>query len=291
MPDIDRVAAQIRAVGEEIALRHFRRLEPGQVEQKTGPNDLVTVADLAVERALTDWLAANHPDSVVLGEEAYAADPAILGILQGDRPVWVIDPIDGTINFANGVPLFATIVAYVVRGETVMGWIHDPVHDLTAVAERGSGAALLSAGGAERRPARTGSPPDLAHMTGCINLRSHPRRDLVARLAAAGDRFSTQIMLRCSGAEHIAMAQGQIDFSVYGSMYPWDHAAGCLIAEEAGGHAARLDGVRYMPGLPPRQAWPLMLAHSEEAWHRVRRELFADWDEGATVAAAVPAGR
>src|SRR5690606_26152944 len=106
------------------------------------------------------------------------------------------------------------------------------------------------------------------------------------RLAAASDRYATQLVLRCSGVEHIAAAQGQIDFSIYSTMYPWDHAAGCLIVEEAGGHAARLDGVRYAPVLPPRNPWPLMLAHSAEGWERVRRELIGDWDADAAVRAA-----
>jgi len=283
MPDIDQVAARIRAVGADIALRHFRQLDPAEIQQKTGPSDLVTVADLAVEQALTTWLEAEHPGTVVLGEEGFAADPGKLDLLAGDRPVWIIDPIDGTINFATGVPLFATIVAYVVGGETRMGWIHDPVHDLTAMAERGAGAILVS-GGDTRRVARTGTPPDLGHMTACINLRNHPDRAGMGRLAMAGNRYATQLVLRCSGAEYLAAVQGQIDFSVYGSMFPWDHAAGCLIVEEAGGHAARLDGRRYRPTLPPRHASPLLVAHSPQGWQNLRNDLFAGWpgdvDEG-----------
>lgn len=275
MPDMDKVAAQMRAVGAEIALRHFRQLDPLQVKQKTGPGDLVTIADLAVEKALSAWLEDQHPGTVVLGEEGFAADPARMDLLAGDRPVWVIDPIDGTINFANGVPLFAIILAYVVGGETRMGWIHDPVHDLTVMAERGAGAVLLS--GDRRRAARTGSPPALDHMTACINLRNHPDRLGVGRLAMAGNLFSTHLVLRCSGAEYLAAAQGQIDFAVYGSMYPWDHAAGCLIVEEAGGHASRLDGRRYVPTLPPRHPSPLMVAHSRAGWDLLHRTLFADW--------------
>ncbi|MFC3225931.1 inositol monophosphatase family protein [Marinibaculum pumilum] len=275
-PDPVRIATRVRSIGEEIALHHFRQLDPAQVKQKTGPNDLVTVADVAVEEALTEWLSATYPGTVVLGEEAVAADPSLMSLLDGDQPVWVIDPIDGTINFATGVPMFATILAYVVRGETQMGWIHDPVQDLTAVAERGGGARLL-AKGREFRPACTGNPPALSHMTGCVNVRSHADRAAVASLAAVSDRYATQLILRCSGVEYLAAAQAQIDFAAYGSMYPWDHAAGCLIVEEAGGHAARLDGTRYRPGLPPKQHWPLLVAQSEAGWHMVRNELFGSW--------------
>ncbi|MEQ8344712.1 MAG: inositol monophosphatase [Sneathiellaceae bacterium] len=289
LPDPARVAAQIRSIGEEIALHHFRQLEPGQVSQKTGPSDLVTVADLAVEKALTAWLLDAYPDTVVLGEEAFAADPSRIDLLQGDQPVWVIDPIDGTINFASGVPMFATILAYVVGGETRMGWIHDPVQDLMALAEQGAGATLL-AGGSERRPARTGTPPALSHMTGCINLRNHGDRAAVASLAEASDRYGTQLILRCSGAEYLAAVQGQIDFAAYGSMYPWDHAAGCLIVAEAGGYAARLDGPAYRPTMPARQHWPLLVAHSRAGWETVRSDLFgAAWLSEADTAGQPPA--
>jgi len=95
-----------------------------------------------MERRLSAVLRELLPGSVVIGEEATAADPAVHDLISGADPVWVIDPIDGTSNFAAGWPAFGVIVALISGGETLMGWIHDPNAGHTAIAERGSGAWL-----------------------------------------------------------------------------------------------------------------------------------------------------
>src|SRR5262249_9551648 len=114
----------------------FRRLAAGDVREKA-PGDLVTVADDAVEARLAPLLTSLVPGSTIVGEEATASDVNLLNRLHADDPVWTIDPIDGTGNFAGGIPAFAVMVAFVFKGEISAAWIHDPVNARTAVAAVG----------------------------------------------------------------------------------------------------------------------------------------------------------
>ena len=139
MPDPESVARLIEEAAAEEILPRFRKLAAGDVREKK-PGDLVTIADEETERRLTAALLALEPGSVVLGEEAAAGDPSVLSRLSHGAPVWVIDPIDGTSNFAEGRPYFAVMVAYIRDDEVCAGWIHDPVNGRTAVAEAGEGA-------------------------------------------------------------------------------------------------------------------------------------------------------
>ena len=133
------VAALLRQATQAEILPRFRRLAAGAIRAKSGPLDLVTDADEAAERVIAAGLLARFPGCVVVGEEAVAADPALLHALDGAELAFVVDPVDGTANFAAGLPLFGCMAAAIVRGEIVGAWIHDPLGDDTAVALRGEG--------------------------------------------------------------------------------------------------------------------------------------------------------
>lgn len=136
----DAVATIIRDVAREEILPRYNTLKVHEVRAKSHPGDLVTVADVAAEAALGKRLRDLLPGSVVVGEEGTAADPGLLRLLTEDAPVWVLDPVDGTRNFAHGIPRFAVMVALVRGGDTVCGWILDPVADVLYVAEQGAGS-------------------------------------------------------------------------------------------------------------------------------------------------------
>lgn len=231
--DPDRISALIAAVAQQEILPRFRTLGEGQVRTKTHPGDLVTDADVEAEKALTRLLAAELPGSVVVGEESVHADKAVLDRLKGDAPVWVIDPVDGTHNFATGKPLFATLVALVIGGQTVQGWLHDPVRGLTITAEAGSGAWLNG-----RRLSVAGQGCRLADLTGSAGRRPNKALNGQAR----------QFLHHASaGHDYMALAEGRMNFAVFRRLMPWDHAAGVLAHEEAGGTAALADGRPYSP--------------------------------------------
>jgi fructose-1,6-bisphosphatase/inositol monophosphatase family enzyme len=156
MMDMEKVAALIRETAEAVIVPRFRMLKQDEIREKK-PGDFVTVADLDSERMLTERLLAWLPGSAVLGEEAAATDASRLALLAGEAPVWVIDPIDGTANFARGQEGFAVILALVERAELCAGWIYDPLGEAMVMAEAGGGAwsegrRLAVAAEAEPRP-------------------------------------------------------------------------------------------------------------------------------------------
>lgn len=140
-----------KAAAAEITPR-FRQLAAHEIVEKNGPHDLVTVADRAAEEYLTASLTTLLPGSVVVGEEAVHADPAVYEELQGDAPVWIVDPVDGTRQFVRGEPGFCSLVALARRGELLASWTFAPALDEMAVAVRGRGATLNG------EPIRSGSP-------------------------------------------------------------------------------------------------------------------------------------
>ncbi len=119
----------------------FQQLEDHEVRKKD-KGELVTVADVAAEQVISRRLLDLMPGSLVVGEEAVAEDPRVMEVLGGTAPVWVIDPIDGTGNFAGGRPVFAVMVALIRQAETLGAWIHDPIGQRTGIAQAGEGTFL-----------------------------------------------------------------------------------------------------------------------------------------------------
>jgi fructose-1,6-bisphosphatase/inositol monophosphatase family enzyme len=261
LPDIVKVATLIEDVAASEIMPRFGRTV---ARTKTGPHDLVTEADEAAERALEARLPALAP-GIVVGEEAVAANPGLLDAATRPEPYWVVDPVDGTANFAVGLPLFGVMVAYVLAGEAVAAWIHDPVRGITATAERGGGAWL-----GQRRLA-VAKPDSLAHMAGTAGVR-YGARDIAERVGRRADRVASYLILRCAAQEYLALLQGQTHFCLYHRTYPWDHAPGCLLATEAGGVARRLDGTAYRAGDGIWSA-PLLISASDESWGWVKAAL------------------
>ena len=139
--DLADLAALLREAGRVEVMPRFRHLGAGAVRTKTDALDLVTDADVAAERAITAGLLRRFPGAVVVGEEATAADPSLLARVGDAELAFVVDPVDGTSNFADGLPLFGVMAAAVVRGEVVGAAIHDPVGDDCVLALRGGGLA------------------------------------------------------------------------------------------------------------------------------------------------------
>ncbi|MBY0508617.1 MAG: inositol monophosphatase [Rhodospirillaceae bacterium] len=231
--------AAMRAVAEKYILPRFKKLAEGDVRSKTHPGDLVTIADTESEHALTDMLPKLLPGSLVIGEEAASADAGVLRHLAGEDPVWIIDPVDGTANFVNGVACFAVMVALVRHGETLAGWIHDPVANRTLWAEKGRGAWLAEGGAAAvkvqvPRPQRDA----LSAMTAGLYNRD---------LAALKGKFARIVRLGSAAHDYWSLSDGRMQVLAFRRLKPWDHAAGVLIHTEAGGYNKMLSGQDYSP--------------------------------------------
>ena len=268
--DIDWLAQVLAEAAEREIMPRFRRLEAGDIRQKTSAADLVTEADVNAERAITETIAERFPRALIVGEEACEADGSLLPKLAGSDLAFVIDPIDGPVNFASGVPLFGVMLAVVKDGETVAGIIHDPVGGDFLVGMRGAGSHIVSSH--ERRPVGVAEPAPVSQMTGGLSWQflEEPERSLLARNHA---KCLSHFAYRCAAHEYRLVAGGHAHFVVYNKLMPWDHLAGALIHEEAGGYVARLDGSPY---LPSHFDGGLMAAPDRESWTELRRELWAE---------------
>ena len=245
--DMDIVARLMTEVAETEIMPRWRNLADTDIRAKTGPNDLVTVADEESEKVLTRRLMEILPGSVVVGEEGVAANPALMDLLGGTDPVWIVDPVDGTSNFAKGDEKFAVMVALAVADETVASWILEPVTGWTIMAAKGEGAEMLSADGGRSR-LRVAAPVPLGEMAGSFALRFLPDAVRQPTRDAATETLGRHYRLGCAGVEYLKLVTGDAHFAFYWKTMPWDHAPGILIHAEAGGHNARAtDGRPYRP--------------------------------------------
>ena len=258
IPMIEPVAELMAEVAAEIIMPRFQKLAAHEVSEK-GPGDLVTIVDTEAEHRIAARLLDLVPGSRVVGEEGASADPSVLAALAGDDPVWLIDPLDGTQNFANGKACFATIIAYCVKGEIIAGWIGDPIAKTIAWAVRGEGAWSR---GAALRVSRT----PIAKMTGSVGSKTRRHIEGV-RTSGRGDTPAKLLRYACVGREYLELAKGSFHFAQYaGRLKPWDHAAGVLIHAEAGGYGRLVEGAT--PYSPARGIFegPLRLAPDEASW-------------------------
>ncbi|MDQ0380206.1 myo-inositol-1(or 4)-monophosphatase [Amycolatopsis thermophila] len=219
------VAVRVASEAAELARRARDAMvagEPVQVETKSTATDVVTAVDRAVEQLVRDRLAELRPGDHVLGEEA--------GGSSGDGVTWVVDPIDGTVNFLYGVPLFAVSLAAQVGGVSVAGAVVEPVSGRCWTAVRGSGAWL------DGRRLSVSSPSRLdLSLVGTGFAYSAQRRARQAQFVAG---LLTRVRdVRRAGVASLdlcAVAAGWLDGYVEHGLNRWDWAVGALVAEEAG---------------------------------------------------------
>lgn len=267
--DLAKIDSIIREIGTEEIAPRFRKLAEGDVEMK-GVNDPVTVADKETERRLTEELMNFLPGSVVVGEETFAKDKSIMARLDGDDPVWIIDPIDGTRNFVAGHPEFATMVALVKRREAIASWIHDPISGDTVQAEKGSGVWLRG----ERLELAAGN--DLGNTVGLVGARvkkfiSDPS------LMPSGNQLPPIEIGSCACFDYPRLFKGDVSFAdaktkragflFYLHTNAWDHVPGMLLAHEAGAYSADWSGQPYDMS-KPRSG--LLYAPNVDVWQKLR---------------------
>lgn len=269
--DLGAIAALLRAVGRAEVMPRFRHLPAGGVRTKAGPLDLVTDADEAAEAVIAAGLRQRFPGARVIGEEATAADPSLLDGLADAALAFAVDPIDGTANYAAGLPLFGMMVGVVARGEVVGSVIHDPVLGDWALALRGEGAWVEDSDGTRTKLA-VAAPVRPERMSGHAGWRFAPS-PLRATIVRNMPRLGACWDYRCAAHEYRLAASGGCDFLLFHRLMPWDHAAGWLLHREAGGYAARFDGSPYAPA---HTGGGLICAADRASWEMVRAALLGD---------------
>ena len=237
----------LRAAARTEIMPRFRKLGADSIRTKSGPLDLVTDADTAAEAMITRGLHRLHPGCLVVGEEAAASDHSLLGRLAGADLAFTVDPVDGTSNFAVGLPLFGTMAAVIEKGDVVACVIHDPVVDSSSIAVRGEGAWELAADGS-RMALRVAPAAPLAEMSGAVSWRYLPP-PLRARVLPNLCKLAQVYDFRCAAHEYRMLAAGHCSVLVFNRLMPWDHLPGWLLHKEAGGYSARFDGSAYRPGM------------------------------------------
>lgn len=237
--------------------------------EKTSAFDVVTDADEAAEREISSRLRKLFPTAAIIGEEAAEREPELLAQIATADLAFIIDPIDGTKNFSSGVPLFGVMVAATVRGEIVMGAIHDPVCRDTSYAVRGEGAWRQGEDLIDRG-LKVADPVPVAQMHGVAGsgFLPEPMRSVVAQNLP---KMAMSFWMRSAAQEYRMAAAGHCHVLVYNKLMPWDHAAGWLLHKEAGGYSAQLDGRPYRPD---RLTGGLICAPDLDSWRLIRSALF-----------------
>lgn len=230
------VVALMRRAVETAILPRYRQLAADQVVAKAA-DDMVTVADTDAERILAEGLAAILPEATIVGEEAAHTDPAVLDRL-GDSLCWIIDPLDGTNNFAAGKPPFGVLVALAEHGEAVSGWIYDALSGRVCSAHKGKGARVNGEALVSRT---TGQQPPVAAIS-LVFADPERRAALQSHIAP---HYTLVDIPRCAAEQYPRIVTGINDVSIFERTLAWDHAAGVLFVNEAGGKAARPDGSPY----------------------------------------------
>ena len=227
------IEAVVRA--GDVQLTKFGR---GVRVDKKSAIDLVTEVDLEIERAFRLLIAERFPDHDVLAEEFGAAGA------RGARHRWVFDPIDGTTNFAHGVPIFCASLALEIDGQAVIGAVYDPNRKELFTAEAGQGSWL---NGERLAVSRNASVIESMLVTG-FPYTVHDEADQF--LAVFGKVLKHARAVRRLGSAAIDIcwvAAGRMDGFWEASLKPWDTRAAALILEEAGGQVTGMDGTRWIP--------------------------------------------
>jgi len=229
-PDIDKVRRLVQEAAHQELLPKFADV----IRRQKADGSIVTTVDLAMQHTLQGQLARVWPTYAFLGEEMPDSEHRRL-LANSESGLWCLDPLDGTSNFAAGIPYFAVSLALLIRGEAVLGIVYDPVRKECFTAKKGEGAWLNDTRLADTRP----SPPLERSLTAVDFKRLPP--DLAARLGS-NPPYGSQRNFGACALDWCWLACDRFHLYLHGGQKIWDYAAGCLVLSEAGGHAQTLKG-------------------------------------------------
>jgi myo-inositol-1(or 4)-monophosphatase len=229
LPDLKQLETIVKAAAQDILIPGFGKHD---YTYKTD-GSIITPADKAMQIRLERDLAEAWPQYTFLGEEM--DEDAQRRAMESEAGYWCIDPLDGTSNYAAGMPFFAASVALIVNQRQALGLILDPLHDEVFTAISGEGAALNG-----DRLAYVPSKIDSKRAMAEIDMK-RLSKELIVRLVTE-EPYSSQRNIGSAALEWCWLAAGRFNIYLHGGQRLWDYAAGNLILHEAGGQSIALDG-------------------------------------------------
>ena len=236
LPEIEKLKSLVKEAAEEILLKDFGH---SKFEYKAD-RSVVTPADFAMQNRLEHELKQQWPQYEVLGEEM--TDVMQQAIINKGDAYWCIDPLDGSSNYAVGLPFFSVSIALIINKQQHLGLIYDPVREEMFTAIKGQGACLNDKLIDHGRMNFPDDKPVIAE----IDLKRLPE-ELAVRLVKER-LFASQRNIGSSALDWCWLAAGRFDIYLHGGQKLWDYAAGSLIFSEAGGHSISLDNEAVFRG-------------------------------------------
>ena len=239
--DIDRVTNLVQQVARDVVVPRFGALRTSDIQAKPSPEDMqdvVTIVDTEAEEQLAEGLRGIL-DVPVIGEESCHRRPELLALVRESGPLWIVDPLDGTRNFAAGNDAFGIMVSLAVDGRTQAGWVHLPMRGETYVAEAGAGAWV------DGVRLRTPSLSPRVALRGSLFVRFMPEATRAAVIERSAGHFDEERESKCAAVEYTDVLKGEKQFLIYYRLLPWDHGAPALILTEGGGLVEHSDGRPY----------------------------------------------
>ncbi len=230
--DIDKIEQIIRQAAKDTILPYYKCLEDCDIDTKQHENDFVTIADKKSEEFISNELKKIYPEAIIIGEESVAQNPQLLEELKDGRLSFIIDPVDGTRNFKEGVDDFGVMVGCGYKGETIAGFIYLPMYDKIAICEKGSGVYING-----KRQQIIENTDVVPNMVGKVWGKAHGLEKYIKKASEN----------RCAAVSYIEFVENKLNFicDMAHVAYPWDHMSGVLFTEEAGGYAQTVDGKDY----------------------------------------------
>jgi myo-inositol-1(or 4)-monophosphatase len=209
-----------------IALRHFRKTNKVSFKSR---QDIVTAADTEVEKFIMREIGKKFPEHGILAEESGRHKSS-------SDYLWVLDPIDGTVNFASGIPYFATSIGLAYKEQPILGVVYDPYQNEFMYAEKGKGAYI------NRKRMRIGAETKLINCVVATDL-GHKRSGQIVRRVKALLPVTRAVRIMGSASRGLVdVALNRVQAYAHNDIQPWDVAAACIIIKEAGGEVTNFEG-------------------------------------------------
>jgi len=236
LPDLKQLEALVKPAAQEILIPGFGKYSYSYKSD----GSIITAADKAMQKRLEEQLVKAWPNYAILGEEMTEHEQR--AAMTNEAGYWCIDPLDGTNNYATGMPFFAVSIALIINNQQTLGFIYDPLRDEVFTAIKGEGAALNG-----KMLKCTPNKTEIKRVIAEIDMKRLPKA-LAVRLVTE-EPFSSQRNIGSSALDWCWLAACRYNVYLHGGQKPWDYAAGNLILHEAGGQSISFDGEPVFRGI------------------------------------------